>query len=111
MIRRRAGSVPIVAFNVETGPAPYVDAFAAIFAKHGIPFLDSVPQAIQAARARGESVLQPDGAHWNEVGQRIVGEELVRARTATTPRTAALSSHVIPDGPQPPFGAFISGQP
>jgi lysophospholipase L1-like esterase len=44
-----------------------------------IPFVAGVPDAVAAAEARGAVVKDMDGAHWNELGHKLVAEAIQRA--------------------------------
>lgn len=43
----------------------------------GIPVIESVPQALRAAQARGQVVYARDGWHWNPIGHQVAADSLV----------------------------------
>jgi hypothetical protein len=89
----RCGKVPLVAFPV-LDEQPYLDAFRAIFARHGVPFLDQVPQLAWQAQARsplGEGVGLHGQGHWNRAGHAACGAYLasyLRQRFGVAPAPA-----------------------
>ncbi|MEW6298834.1 MAG: SGNH/GDSL hydrolase family protein [Thermodesulfobacteriota bacterium] len=82
MVRRRAGSTPIVAFIVGTGfpcGPEYEEGLKEISSRHNIILLDGVERAVLTAEKAAATVRAADGSHWNELGHRIAGEAIVQA--------------------------------
>jgi hypothetical protein len=92
-VRARAGGVPIVAFIVQTGEAPFFsDALTDVSAHYGILVVDNVESALQSAEAEGLTTRTADRAHWNETGHRIAGEVITNyLRTSYAGLPAAAS--------------------
>ena len=76
MVRKRAGSTPIVGFFVGAwspmGPE-YVEAIDEVSRHNHILLLGDVDQAVQAA---GSVARAADGGHWNELGHGLAGEAI-----------------------------------
>jgi hypothetical protein len=81
MVRKRAGSTPIVGFFVggrsRFGPE-YVEAIRDVSRHNHILLLGDgdIDQGVQAAEKRGAVARARDGGHWNEFGHRLVGEAI-----------------------------------
>jgi hypothetical protein len=79
MVRKRAGSTPIVGFLVGAwspfGPE-YVKAFDDISRHNHILLLDDIDHAVQVAEEKGAVARAADGGHWNELGHRLAGEAI-----------------------------------
>jgi hypothetical protein len=65
----------IYAFNVDN-LQPYSGTFEKLFARHGIIYIEGVPEAITDAFRKGDAVYASDGAHWAPPGHRIAAEVL-----------------------------------
>jgi hypothetical protein len=65
----------VYAFKVDNSQ-PYSGAFEKLFARHGIIYIEGVPEAITDASRKGEAVYASDGAHWAAPGHRIAAEVL-----------------------------------
>ena len=97
MVRKRVGSIPIVAFNCSDGDV-WVNAFRTISAHHNILFLEEVAEAVAQAARQGEDVMWSDGGHWAELGHQIAGKTLVKhlaplfKTSVSTKSLAALST-------------------
>jgi hypothetical protein len=74
-IKERAPGVKIYAFCVD-GHQPYYDEFRDLTGAAGFVFIDGIPQALRAAEGTGRITWAADRAHWNEFGNRVVGEKL-----------------------------------
>jgi hypothetical protein len=72
----RAGMAPVAALSVDSNPwAP--GQFEEICGRIGIAWLHGVPEAIDVARERGQTVDGlPYDAHWNPAGHAIAAEVL-----------------------------------
>ena len=79
MVRKRAGSTPIVGFLVGAwspmGPE-YVEAIDEVSRHNHILLLGDVDQAVQAGEEKGAVARAADGGHWNELGHRLAGEAI-----------------------------------
>jgi hypothetical protein len=79
MVKKRAGSTPIIGFHVGAwspfGPE-YVEAIDDIARQNDILLLDDIDKAVQAAEKKGAVARAADGGHWNELGHRIAGEAI-----------------------------------
>jgi hypothetical protein len=77
MVRKRVGTIPIVAFNCSAGNV-WVKAFRTISAHHDILFLEDVARDVERAANQGEDVWWSDGGHWAELGHQIAGNTLAK---------------------------------
>lgn len=77
LVRKRTGTVPIVAFSVDK--KEWVGkAFRDICLKKDILYLGSIPNAIQSVKESGVRVDgTPNDTHWNDVGHSIAGGKLL----------------------------------
>jgi hypothetical protein len=80
MVAKKAHSSLVLTFVTGAvdsyhGPA-YEEALAAISRRHKIFHLDQIENAVVAAEKSGITVKASDQVHWNELGHRIVGQEL-----------------------------------
>jgi len=86
MVRRRAGSIPILAFLAGSGSPygpEYEKGITDISRRHNITLFPDIKQAVLAAEERGAVVKAADGAHWNELGHRIVGQAIAESQRRT----------------------------
>jgi len=72
-LKSRVAPQPLVAFAADE--APY---FRTILARHGVPYVETVPRRIAEAEAQGRHV-RFDGWHWNAEGQEIAAAALADA--------------------------------
>jgi len=72
-LKSRVEPLPLIAFAADE--APY---FRTIFARRGVPYLETVPRRIAEAEAQGRRV-KFDGWHWNAEGQEIAAAALADA--------------------------------
>jgi len=78
MVKRRAGSIPIYLFCIDT-KQPYFSMIQNICQSVGIPFIDSVPQRLdQLEKEHPYLTKAGDKEHLNETGNRIIAEELIQ---------------------------------
>ncbi len=63
-------------FTTETSP-PLTFVFNHLTQKNNIPVIP-VAEKLQAKKEKGQSLLGPDQYHWNELGHRLVGDEILR---------------------------------
>jgi hypothetical protein len=75
MVAKRAHSTPIFAFVTGAGPE-YEEALAGVSRRHNIFHLDAIENAVVAAEENGAAAMVADQEHWNELGHRIIGQEL-----------------------------------
>lgn len=68
--------VPVYLLPV-TSTQPYYDALRRVARQNGVPWVEGVDEAIQAAERRGLVVRAADKGHWNEAGHRLAASVLV----------------------------------
>jgi lysophospholipase L1-like esterase len=76
-MKNRVGRTPIIAFPVSDKPI-YLEQFRDIFKENNIEFIEDVPVVIKERETEGVNLRLKDKGHWNEVGQQICGEVLVK---------------------------------
>jgi hypothetical protein len=77
MTKKRAGSIPLYLFCVDT-KEPYYHMIKNICQSVGIHFIDSVPQRLEQLEKEHPDITKvADKEHLNETGNRVVAEELI----------------------------------
>ncbi|MHA2039089.1 MAG: SGNH/GDSL hydrolase family protein [Promethearchaeota archaeon] len=78
LVRKRVGSIPIVAFPVDKEQIPWSsDAFNNISQKYSIHYIDHLPDVLEEAVAKGIKIDTPSNPHWSDVGSAIVGKTIL----------------------------------
>lgn len=78
MIKLRAGKIPVYLFSI-TDKQPFYDSIKTICQSVDIHFIDGVPQALDNYENKTRYITKAnDKQHLNELGQRIIGEELIK---------------------------------
>jgi hypothetical protein len=78
LVRKRAGSIPIVAFSTDNEQLRWSrDVFSNISRKHLIHYIDYVPDVLAEAKSGGVTIDAPNNAHWNDVGNAIAGKTIL----------------------------------
>jgi hypothetical protein len=75
MIKKRAPGVEIFTFCADDAQ-PFYDEMRKLSEESGFHFIDGVPQAIREAEKQGKVTKHEDRGHWNELGHRLVAEQL-----------------------------------
>jgi lysophospholipase L1-like esterase len=76
-VRKRAGSIPIVAFITgDPERTEYWEGLEEISRHHDIVILTDVNAAVKRAEKRGTVVTGFDHTHWNDAGHQIAGEAI-----------------------------------
>lgn len=78
-VKKRAGAVPIVIFLVGTGTPygpEYEQGIKEISRREHLMLLDGIDDAVRFSERNGAVATRSDGAHWNELGHRVVGETI-----------------------------------
>jgi hypothetical protein len=80
MLRDEARPAPLMVFPADgIGPdAPFRLELAALCARQGIPFLESLPDVLDAADSPEDSVYLKDDPHWSARGHALAADELIR---------------------------------
>lgn len=78
-IKKRVGDVPIVVFSI--GGEPYLTHFRNIFADNKIEFIGGIEKIVREYEGKGYDVRIGGGQHFNERGNRIVGETVAKELT------------------------------
>lgn len=82
MVEARAGSVPVVAFQVDR-PVWLGDTYREVSQKAGIDFVTGIPDLIERAKRQGKRVdFSPRDGHWNSTGHALVGRALLDSLVA-----------------------------
>lgn len=77
--RERAGGVPVVAFSVNSDDSFYGKTFQNMSNECGIHYIKKVGDEVNRAKQDGLIVNgTPYDTHWNDVGNRIAGEKILR---------------------------------
>lgn len=76
-IKDRIGDTPLIAFPVDD-EEPYFEQFKRIFKKNDIEFIGEVVKATRAEEAKRVNIRLKNG-HFNEIGNKICGEVLIKA--------------------------------
>lgn len=77
LVRRRAGAIPVIAFQAER--EPFADSvYRALTVEHGWDYIPGVADSVAAEKAAGKVVdgLPRDG-HWNRTGHAIAGRVIL----------------------------------
>ncbi len=78
LVRKRVGSIPIVAFPVDKEQIPWSSTvFSDISKKYSIHYIDHLPDVLVEAQAKGIIIDAPNNPHWNDVGSAIVGKTIL----------------------------------
>jgi hypothetical protein len=77
-MRRVLPNAELVTFTASTADPEEIAIWEYLAAEAGFHAYLSVGMLVQEAEENGEIVRVQDGAHWNRLGNRIVGEELAR---------------------------------
>ncbi len=72
----RVADVPMYAFATSSQPNVH-DTFRDLSERHGIVFIDGVPQTLERAEADGLVGRVADGAHWSPAGHKIIAQPLI----------------------------------
>jgi hypothetical protein len=83
-IRAKAGARPLFAF-VEGVYPPFQPDLEALLHKAGFIVISDVPVQMTKARKEGQEVGAADETHWNEKGNKMVGEIVARALNSWFP--------------------------